>query len=729
LLALVALIALLSSVAMAQDGDPPSPQGLHIAQVSVGFSGAYKVGFWTPVEVAIRGGDEAQTGRIRLLLPDGDGEMTEVTSDRAVQVLPGGTSRMRLYAKFGQVEGSLKVQFVADGEVLTSLELTANYDQGRRYFPYAMDSTDELILTLGPALGVASALQAGESNADGPSARVVQLPGVEGLPTRWYGLEGVDAVVLATSRPEVYRSLTPTQAQSRALIEWVEMGGRLVMCVGREAPELLAPGAVLDDLAPGKFSEMIALRRTAPLENYLDTTERIDAGPRFRVEAPKLVDVEGRIETHEGRRATDLPLVIRAPRVFGEVVFMAIDLDRPPFATWEGRSQVINKLLARTVARAIEVESDALGSVTTVGYNDLVGQLRAALDQFRGVRMVPFALVAALVVGYLLLIGPLDYWLVKKVLRRMEATWITFPLWVIGISVVAYYSAYWLKGRDLRVNEVELVDVDMASGQIRGTTWSNIFSPRPDTYNLSLDTKLPGVATPPQPPQVLLSWMGLPGGGLGGMSSNSKGSLFRDAYQFSPTLDRLENVPIQVWSTKGITSRWRQRASLPLEFELTEDSERMLRGRLANQLGVELRDARLFYDRWVYPIVMIPDGGEIAVGESLQPLLSKTLLTRERTEEDRLAVSNYDEESLDVERTVEMMMFHNLAGGAPYTGLWNRYQSFSDLTSTLRSGRAVLVARLAAPVATLLRDDQAMAADDTQRWSYIRFVLPVSRDE
>ena len=40
------------------------------------------------------------------------------------------------------------------------------------------------------------------------------------------------------------------------------------------------------------------------------------------------------------------------------------------------------------------------------GYNDLAGQLHQAVDQFAGVRVVPFFALALLVIAYIALIGP-----------------------------------------------------------------------------------------------------------------------------------------------------------------------------------------------------------------------------------------------------------------------------------------------------------------------------------
>ena len=43
----------------------------------------------------------------------------------------------------------------------------------------------------------------------------------------------------------------------------------------------------------------------------------------------------------------------------------------------------------------------------------------------------------------------------------MELTWITFPTIVVTVSLLAYYAAYVVKGTDLRVNKIDVVDVDL----------------------------------------------------------------------------------------------------------------------------------------------------------------------------------------------------------------------------------------------------------------------------
>ena len=80
------------------------------------------------------------------------------------------------------------------------------------------------------------------------------------------------------------------------------------------------------------------------------------------------------------------------------------------------------------------------------GVSDLASQLRMALEQFPGVKLIPFGWVAFFIFLYILLIGPGDYFFLKKVLKRMELTWVTFPMIVLAVSLLAYFAAYRSKG-------------------------------------------------------------------------------------------------------------------------------------------------------------------------------------------------------------------------------------------------------------------------------------------
>lgn len=700
--------------AAADDVDATRPR---IAAVRVGFDGHYKVGYWTPVEVTLEGGTQAETGAIELLVADGDGMLTQVRTppDRGVHTTPGRSATVLLYAKFGRSAGGLTVRYVVTGQRRVQRTFRAGMQLDGRHILYAMPTKDELILSIGPALGLAAAVTQPETPTRG-QRHVVQLADIAQLPTRWYGYEGVDTLVFATSRPEPLRRLQPGSARAEALVEWVRQGGQLVLFAAANAAEVLSPQSPLADLLPAKFDRMVPLP-LRPLETYCESSTPIEL-PRGmdHLEVPLVRDVVGRIELHGDSRPRDLPLVIRAAAGFGQVVLVLVDPDRPPLARWKGRDSFLLKVLGRRGHETAADREPSGGRVATLGYQDLTGQLRNGLDEFLEIPPVPFAVVAGLVVIYILLIGPIDYLIVKKWFKRMELTWITFPIWVLLFSVGAYMLAYWLKGDKLRVNQAELIDIDVSSGRVRGTTWTHLFSPRPDAYNLALRPQLPG-GLPQRDPHVLLSWLGVPGEALGGMQAGTTGStLFARPYRFAPQLDRLHGVPIQIWSTKSFVARWTTHTTAPLQSQLAVAADRTLTGYLTNTFDYDLGQCHLLYDRWVYRIASLPRGKKQIIGEGLQPRYTKTWLQGDGA---------YRPSARNVPRILNMMMFYAAAGGSEYVRLLNRYQSFCDLSGLLDSGRAILVARGAPPGSVLLRDDQPLASSHDQQWVFYRFVLPV----
>jgi len=108
-----------------------------------------------------------------------------------------------------------------------------------------------------------------------------------------------------------------------------------------------------------------------------------------------------------------------------------------PLAASSDRPLLVARLLDMPTTATEETKENT--AVMHYGYNDLSGQLRSALDRFTGVRLVPFWFVASLIVVYILLIGPGDYFFLRKVVGRMEWTWLTFPAIVIIVSVAACY--------------------------------------------------------------------------------------------------------------------------------------------------------------------------------------------------------------------------------------------------------------------------------------------------
>jgi hypothetical protein len=715
------LVLGLLCAAGAAAGDLPKFDGIR-----VGLGDCYKVGVWTPVTVTIRGGSLPVTGLVTLTVQDDSNLSCGVSSpaDRPCLVLPGQRTSVTLYVRFGHPSSSLRANFIVDGRSAFEYTFRSGLEVSEGRYKDALDSR-ELIVCVGKAsAGVEEAITQRSKNAM-LRPMVVRLGSVEQLPTRWYGYEGVDALVLTTSQPEIYRPLTGQSAQLAALDEWIHNGGKLLLSVGAAGDEVLHAAGPLARFAPGKFDELVSLRQAAGLEVYANSHTPLSGTLR----STRLKDVEGIVDVREA----DLPLVVRAPRGFGQVTFLAADLETAPLATWNDRGELVAKLLDQPTA--VEEQADAGGFGMHQGYNDLAGQLRGSL-QFQGVYLIPFWLVALLVVVYILLIGPGDYLFLRKVVRGMHWTWLTFPTLVVVVCVGAYVLAYRLKGNQLRMAEVHLVDVDGPSGRVRGTAWMKVFSPRMESFSLSFAPRLPDGNKASQA-QSLLAWLGLPGSGFGGMAPQPPGMPVGEAdYWFSPSLAAMRGVPIQVWSTKSFTSRWGVPGGAGgVTGELAEE-DHVLSGRITNPLPFALGHCFLAYDRYAYDLGSIGAGKSIDLGAGnsrveLNTLLKGRHFAIDDSNKSHEQTPTYDQASVDPRYILRAMMFYNAIGGHGYTRLLNQYQQFVDLSALLKMHRAILVAEPAAEDSRplggeLLSGSSPLRGPGDHRTVMYRFVLPVS---
>ncbi len=715
------IAALLPHVADAQDVTGT------IAGVSVGFRDIYKVGYWTPVWVTLKAeAGQALEGHLTFTTRDGDGaEVRYLRSGERLRVPAGQEVTVVRRVKFGRVRGGLAVDWHTDDGEVTRRQLSAGE------LPQAKLTDSELLLTIGPSIGEEGWL-AGRTTTTVPLR--CQVREASELPADWLAYEAVDTIIIATADNPVLEAMTA--AQFRALRQWVQMGGRLVLSVGARGQELCDPDSTsvlhhLAGLVPGEFTGVNVLTRAAALESYGGSSHVLEISADEPLFLTTLRGVSGGVELSDAGVAGMRPLVVRAPHGLGEVVFVSLDLDRPPLSTWEGRSHMVGRLLRDGSASADRPATSRQGGrMAHVGFTDMAGQLRSALDQFTGVSLVPFYWVAGLVFLYTLLVGPGDYFFLRRVVKRMHYTWLTFPLLVIIFSVCAVYLLAQLKDDRLRINQVDLVDVDLAESVMRGSAWADIYSPRTETYDLCwhVDSQLEGVLSAAS--HSVASWQGLPGTGLGGLNTNTSLPGFTEPYEIvdEARQTKVLNTPIQISATKAFQVRWWGEAELELNGDLYVDSNR-LAGQLENPLPIELTECSVFFGQWLYRLES--HGGALAPGDTVQmeresPGNLEWRLTRRRIEDARDVSTPWNQNDLEVPRILEMMMFHGAAGGDRYTQLKHRYQGFVDLSQQLRRGRAVLVGRGAQP-ATHVEIDGSEATEQYDRtWTFYRVVFPVA---
>jgi hypothetical protein len=716
-----------------------TPNGPQFTAARVGFAGRYKVGLWTPMEVTLRGGDAAVSGQVRASLSDSDGLNCTFVAPEPCQAPPGQETRVPLVVRFGHETGTLTLELLDGQTTRVSKSFVSAQTPSTGQLPSALRPGQRLIVSVGATPG---GMENALPNSEGKMPRnvIAAVDDFAELPMGWQGYEAADVVILSTSRRELLAQLARQPSRIEALDQWVRMGGTLVLTAGENAEEVIGKKSPLARLLPGRYvgihhlhsQEATAWETLAGGHNPIPPPK---SGETVDVPAARLADVQGRIEA----RANDIPLVVRQGRGLGQVVFVAADLDGPSLRAWSDRPQLLAAILGLPVS---EPPVEAGNDVESYGYDDLAGQLRSSLEQFRGVRLVPFFVVALLVVLYILLIGPGDYFLLRRLRRGMTWTWITFPAVVVLFAAGGYWASDWLKRDVLRVNQVDLIDIS-ADGTARGTSWFSIFSPRAETFDLSLQARLPSGGVP-QGTSASLGWFGKAGNGFNGMYNRdvqSAGPVGGQGYTIGSALDAARDVPIPVWSCKNLVYRSLGRADdQGLETALQEEN-RQPAGTITNRLkhggkGITLTHAYLAHDGWAYLLGTLRPGESREIGSSTRRISLNTFMSSESIEDgagqggqaDKLP---YDQGNRDAAYVLRAMLFYDAASGRKRTGLANDYQGFADLSSVFRTGRAVLVAMPPQEEAyrgtEVLRNQQPLAGPLDRHTIVYRFVVPVGK--
>ena len=345
-----------------------------------------------------------------------------------------------------------------------------------------------------------------------------------------------------------------------------------------------------------------------------------------------------------------------------------------------------------------------------------------------------------LLLGYAVVVGPLDYLLVHRVLKRPALTWITLPTIVAIGAWSASAAARSANGGPAAVNELHVIDVDVASGTLRGRSEATLYASATDRV---------GLAVTPRPPfagSAALAWASPPEESFGGVDRASAGGLFRPEYRFASRAARdrtsVEGVPMPVWSSRRFAAGWLGDAAGRLvSADLVTPSRGELTGTVNHHLPAPLTDYLIAYrDRVLIPAA----GAEWRPGEPIdlgstafsgQDLVGFLTRTYTRKVERKLgeggtdivsARSDYDPASTDLDLILRTLTFHDAVGGRTYTGLANTALAADDLTNQLALGRAVVLGRLASPPAEVSVTSEGGRSFATARQdTFVRLVLPV----
>lgn len=207
-----------------------------------------------------------------------------------------------------------------------------------------------------------------------------------------------------------------TKAQAKALEGWVGRGGTLLLTGGPEWKRTL--GSLPPALVPVSISGVSEVD-LAPLGAILNRPSP-GKGPVSEARV-----VHGQVMAGTAAQ----PLIVSDSVGVGKVLFLAVDPGLQPIVTWQHMPELLSRYLG-VQPRMAQME-----------FGNTDGQMQGALQRMPGLGLPSAGVVAALLLGYLLLVGPLSYWVLKRLDKR-EWTWVTVPVLSLAFVGVIYLVGF-----------------------------------------------------------------------------------------------------------------------------------------------------------------------------------------------------------------------------------------------------------------------------------------------
>jgi hypothetical protein len=434
-LLLLALAGPAAVPTLAASGDAP------VMDAAVLLQGHARVGAWMAIRVQVRNDGPSVVGELRL----SGGAQGRTRFGTVVDLPTDSNKSFLLYAQPPAFGGTLDVSLVAGGRTISTREVAFTvHDSTQLVVGIVADQPQRLV----PQIDLLP-------SPNGTRAAIFPLA-IDDLPERVEAWSPVDRLIW-----QDVDSSALSAAQLTALRGWVAGGGRLIVAGGTVGGAAMS--GFPDDLLPYRPTTTLDVAPSG-LAGLLGEV------PADATDVPALAGPLGR-----GRALAtvgDQAIAADAPYGAGSVTVLGFD----PGAGWIADLEAGVEGLWRRF-----LPTRQAGPVVAGDDNQLVN----AVTQLPALSLPPTGGLLALLAGYILMIGPINYLVLRKLDRR-EWAWVTMPLLIAVFAAGAYGFGAVLRGLDVIVNEVAIVRGAPNATEGTAQVYLGVFSPSRGTYQLEV---------------------------------------------------------------------------------------------------------------------------------------------------------------------------------------------------------------------------------------------------
>ena len=425
----------------------------------VGYSGFVKAQQWMPVtiDVSNSGPDIEGTLEVSSGVAMNGAPIGSATYQAHLSLASGATKHLKTYLVEDQAPAPVSIRIVQNGKVVASADA---------------QSTSAATALIGVLSDQPAALDNFAAvHPGGVSANVVHLS-LESLSDSAIHLRAFDLLVI-----DDFATDTLTSAQRGAITDFVQNGGALLLGTGAAWRKTLA------GIAPAVLPMTVQGTTTLNAVKALDNVSRLEISTGALNSGAHAWLAEG-----------DRPLIAQRPVGAGSVTFATFDWNQEPIAGSSGTNRILRQTLVRATSSPFSGQNIAFvqggGGLGGPSISQRSSMLLSALGSLPALDLPSLVLIGLLVLAYVLLVGPINYFALRALNHRALA-WVTVPLIAVVASAGAFGAGVFTKGRSVQTNQVSIVHLQPGWDRAYQESYTGVLAPTRGDYEVRLTGSRP----------------------------------------------------------------------------------------------------------------------------------------------------------------------------------------------------------------------------------------------
>lgn len=732
--------------------------GVTVSRLRLGLGNLGRVGCWIPIHIEAAGFPSGANVKVLVVASDARGDQCEDTVASVKADASGNISVASVFMT-GRLDGAISIRLMGENENLFFEHVV----RCRSLTDFSIPTTpaksgavqSELqLLQCGPVtfatIGVPDALASlanelagGESTSD--TLAVMSVESTDDLPLMRQGLDSVDFLYLVDG-------YDLSEQQRQAVEEWVTTGGHLLVSCGGKLPQLLESpvGQWLQPVFGIEAAPMFS-QDLSGLQNFVTGSSQLQT---YRKPVPVM-----KLRSEQAWSVVDSingPLMQRVSYGAGMISVIAVDLNQKPVSQWLSLPQLYEMLIFGYQLDTSAGQTSRTGRISSSGVSDLATQLATVSDAVPSANRWSTWSVMLLMVVFLLVIGPLDYLFVVRIVKKPQLTWLTFPALIIASCLLA---VSWVGHRESSVviRQTHLVDVAQPGARqtVRVRSWNSISAA--DSGNISVGARLSPIAASDKggampDPKMSVSWHGRPEDVYGGLYREGGVALGRQLSHRSDGSDGTEagfsSVPMLSDGSQAFLAEAMIDASASklVESDLRVPSSGLLEGEFTHHFASPIKDWSVVFRNRVYRpspdagadnltiepgkpwsretySVSVSDLREFLKGVRTTQSVAKSSTTSSPKHVQIKAF--YDTQGTNPLDILTMVSLFKVPGGETFVKLQNNALRRDDLSDGIHLNTVLVVGTLDTQVTEIIVNGNAVTPVQSQ--TTVRLLLPVVR--